>query len=146
MIAVGCIWLFGCAGDSPVSSSIGATVDRGVGTRLALAEHTAFRWDKVCIFGPYTSDDAVDSITGIPGASGRAYDIRLNEGINVLMFIDAGRIADSVAHPRGKGDFGPELVGKCYLRDDAIFSIRNPPAASWGNIGRFEKPASGEVR
>ncbi len=125
----------GCRGEGPVNQSIAAAVDGGPGTRLALGEHTTFAWDRVCIFGPYTPDDRVDAITGIPGASGRASDIRSNEGINVLIFIDANRIADSVAHPRGRDDFGPEIVGRCYSKEQAVFSVRTPPPNSWGNIG-----------
>jgi hypothetical protein len=89
----------------------------------------------VCILGPYTPDDKVVSLTGVQGAAGQAYDIRSNDGINVLMFVKDGRIASSVAHGRNRGDFGPELVGRCYSREQASFSIRVPPPNSWGNIG-----------
>jgi hypothetical protein len=86
-------------------------------------------------FGPYTPDDKVDAVTGIQGAAGRAYDIQSNDGINVLMFIHEGRIVGSVAHPRNRGDFGPEVVGTCYPKEQAVFSVREPPSNSWGNIG-----------
>jgi hypothetical protein len=95
-------------GPGPISDSIGSAVSRGPGTRLALTEHVTFVWDKICILGPYTTDDEVEAITGIQGAAARAYDIRSNDGINVLMFIDGSRVAGSVAHPRDLGDFGPE--------------------------------------
>jgi hypothetical protein len=124
-----------CGSEGPVSKSIAASVEKGPGTRLVLAEHAAFPWDKVCILGPYTPDDKVDSLTGIQGAAGQAYDIRSNDGINVLMFISGAGIAASVAHPRNQGDFGPEVVGKCYSREQANFSVRVSPANSWGNIG-----------
>lgn len=123
-----------CAGD-PISDSVEATVARGPGTRLVLAEHTQAKWDKVCVFGPYTPDEEVDAVAGIPGASKRAFDIRSNEGINVLMFIEGGQVAASVAHSRGRGDFGPELVRKCYSTAEAVFGVRELPAGSWGNIG-----------
>ena len=124
-----------CRGSGPVSRSIAAAVDRGPGARLTLAESAMFDWDRVCIFGPYSPDDQVDAATGIPGAAGRAFDVRSNEGINVLIFIEAGRVVDSVAHPRRWDDFGPEVVGKCYLKEQAVFLVRNPPFNSWGNIG-----------
>ena len=124
-----------CAGDQPLNRSIAASVEQGPGTRLRLAEHTGFSWDRVCILGPYTSNEAVDSLTGIHGASGHAHDIRSNDGINVLMFIHEGRIVASTAHPRDQGDFGPEVVGQCYSRDQANFSVRVPPADGRGNIG-----------
>ena len=89
----------------------------------------------MCIFGPYTPDDKVDSLTGIHGVAAQAHDIRESDGINVLMFISEGRVAASVAHPRNEGDFGPDVVSKCYSREQAHFSVRVPPAGSWGNIG-----------
>jgi hypothetical protein len=125
----------GCGGEEPVSRSIAAAVKKGPGTRLVLAEHTGFVWDKVCVLGPYTPDYRVDSLTGIRGAAGHAHDIRSSDAINVLMFTREDRIAASIAHARSGGDFGPEVVGKCYSRGQANFSVRVPPADSWGNIG-----------
>ena len=125
----------GCGSEGPLNKSIAASVEKGPGTRLVLVEHTGFEWDKVCILGPYTPDDKVDSLTGIQGAAGQAYDIRSNDGINVLMFVSDTRIVASVAHARNQGDFGPEVAGKCYSREQASFSVRVPPANSWGNIG-----------
>lgn len=125
----------GCASDGPVNRSIAASVEQGPGARLVLAEHTRFAWDAVCIFGPYTPDEKIDGLTGVQGAAEQAHDIRSNDGINVLMFVSEHRIAASIAHGRNRGDFGPEVVGKCYRREEANFSIRVPPQNSWGNIG-----------
>ena len=124
-----------CGVDGPVNRSLAAAVAKGPGTRLVLTEHTTFGWDKVCIVGPYTPDDKIDFLTGIQGAAAQAHDIRESDGINVLMFISDGRVAASVAHPRNQGDFGPDVVSKCYTRAQAHFSVRVPPAGSWGNIG-----------
>jgi hypothetical protein len=129
------VFVSACGSEGQVNRSIAATVEKGPGTRLVLAEHTGFPWDKVCILGPYTPDDRIDSLTGIQGAAGQAYDIRSNDGINVLMFVSDARIAASVAHARNQGDFASEVVGKCYPREQAEFTIRVPPANSWGNIG-----------
>jgi hypothetical protein len=125
----------GCGREDPVSQSIAAAVENGSGTRLVLAEHTAFEWDKVCVIGPYTPDDRVDSLTGIQGAAGLAHGIRSSDAINVLMFISKDRVAASIAHPRNKGDFAREVNDTCYSRSQAKFLIRVPPAESWGDIG-----------
>jgi hypothetical protein len=110
-------------------------VHRGPGTRLALADHATFPWEKACIFGPYTASSEIETATGVAGAAGQAQDIHRRDDINLLLFIHEGRIARSIAHPRNRGDFGPEVVGKCVSKDQAVFSVRNPPAGSWGNIG-----------
>jgi hypothetical protein len=125
----------GCGGERSVNKSIAASVAKGPGTRLVIAEHTTFAWDKVCILGPYTPDDSVDSLTGIQGAAGQAHGIRETDAIDVLMFISEGRVAESVAHSRREGDFGSEVVGKCYSREQARFLVRVPPAGNSGNIG-----------
>ena len=122
-------------GSSPISNSIDRTVARGVGTPLVIAEHAPFAWDRVCIFGPYTSDETIDSVTGIKGASGHSFDVGISEAVNVLVFVDKSRVVESIAYTRRGGDFGPELVRKCYQRKDASFVIRIPPKGSWGNIG-----------
>jgi hypothetical protein len=107
--------------------SIAALVRAGPGTQVVLADHAAFAWERACIFGPYTSDKDIDALTGISGAATRAFDIRSNDGIDVLMFVHEGQIAASVAHQRSQGDFSPEVVGKCYSREQAVFAVRNPP-------------------
>jgi hypothetical protein len=135
IVAVAAFTLVGCSRADAVSRSIAASVHAGAGTRLTLADHTDFAWERVCIFGPYTPDTEVDRISGIQGVASRAYDIRENEGIDVLMFIDRQQVVASVAHPRRGADFGPEVVGKCYARESAVFSVRVPPATSWGEIG-----------
>ena len=79
-----------CGVEGPVNRSIAASVAKGPATRLVLTEQTTFGWDKVCILGPHTPDDKVDSLTGISGAAAPAHDIRESDGINVLMFIGEG--------------------------------------------------------
>ena len=124
-----------CRRIHPISGSIAAAVAFGPGTRLVLGEHAGFPWEKVCIFGPYSPDGKVDTVTGVRGAASRAFDIRSNDGINVVMFIHEGAVVTSVAHPRNQGDFGPEIAGNCYSRDRSQFIIRIPPTDGWGNIG-----------
>ena len=133
-LVVVCVASLGCSG-GPISDAIGATVERGPGTRLVLVEQAPFVWEKVCVFGPYSGDDQIDELTGVPGAAKRAHGINSNDGINVLMFIDHGQVIESVAHPRNRGDFGPELVKTCYSREQAVFLVRRPPEGSWGDVG-----------
>ena len=118
-----------------VSSSISGAVKRGDGARVALVEHTSFAWDKVCIFGPYTPADHIEAVTLIPGTAREAPGIESREDIDLLLFVRGGRITASVAHPRVRGDFGPEVLGKCYSKERAVFAVRTPPAGSWGTIG-----------
>ena len=125
----------GCAVEDPVSTSIGKAVERGPGARVVLADHATFPWGTACIFAPYTTDGDVDAVTRVRGASRDAHDIAGRDDINLLMFVEQGRIVRSVAHRRDRGDFGPELAGKCFARDRAVFSVRTAPSGSRGTIG-----------
>ena len=127
--------LGGCTGEDPASTSIGEVVNNGPGTRVALAEHLTVPWDEACIFGPYTDITEIRRTMQVDVTDPDAHGIYTRDDINLLIFIHDGRIVRSVAHPRARGDFGPELVGKCYSTDQAVFLVRSPPAESWGNIG-----------
>jgi hypothetical protein len=128
-----------CTTEDPVTTSVGTAVGGGPGTRLALVEHATFNWDSVCIFGPYTSDTMIQAATGIPGATQYEHDLQSREDINLLLFIAEGRIMRSVAHPRRRGDFGPEIAGKCFTKSQAVFSVRTPPPGSSSDIGPLQQ-------
>ena len=135
MICLASLGALNCAGDDRVSLSLAASVSRGAGARIALADHAKLAWDKACIFAPYTPDTVIDAVTGVQGAAKQAHSIESREDINLLLFVHEGNIAASVAHRRDRGDFGPELVGRCYSREQAVFSVREEPAGSWRTIG-----------
>jgi hypothetical protein len=127
-----------CGDEAQVSRSIAAAVAAGPGTPVILGEHAPFTWHKVCLLGPYTAASDVDRLVGVQGAAHSAHGIQTSDSINVLMFVADGRIAASVAHPRTAGDFAREVVGACYTRAEATFSVRVPPPGEWGNIGSRE--------
>jgi hypothetical protein len=119
-----------------VSESIGLVVKNGPGARLVLSEQARFDWDTACVFGPYTSGADMTRVSGVQVSPEQAHDLTRRDDIDLLLFIEKGRVVSAVPHPRSRGDFGPELVGKCYARDAAVFAVRTPPARSWGTIGR----------
>ena len=135
LIGVLVLGTLSCVGNDEVSRSIAEVVKRGDGARLTLVEHTPFAWDKVCIFAPYTSADRIETATGIPGSAKDAHGIESNDGVDALLFVRGGRIVVSVGHPANRGEFGPEVVGKCYSKEQAVFAVRTPPADTWGRIG-----------
>jgi hypothetical protein len=104
-----------------LSQSITSKVRSGVGTTIPMTELAPFYWERVCVFGPYTPDHRIDEITGVRGAASAAFDLQSNDGIDVLMFLRAGRVVSSVAHRRSDGDFGQPHAArvihhKCFQR------------------------------
>jgi hypothetical protein len=125
--------LSGC-GEDPTAAAIVAQVRSGPGHPLVLSELAPFRWDRVCLFGPYTTAQEVVQITGLPEAARATHGIESNESIDLLLFVEGDRIVREVELPRTGGDFAPELLRKCYSRRDAIFAVRVVPENSSGNI------------
>jgi hypothetical protein len=91
----------------------------------------------LCIFGPYTPASSIEGVTGIPGVVRNVHAIESRDDIDALLFIRAGRIAASVAHPRNRGDFDPQVVGKCYSKAQAVFSVRTLPGSNRSAIGPY---------
>jgi hypothetical protein len=137
LVVIGCatVGAGGCSGDDPASASIGEVVKNGPGSRVAIVEHLTVPWDKACIFGPYTDPAQMRRTVESDVTERDARGIQARDDINLLLFIQDSRVVRSVAHPRERGDFAPELVGKCYSAEQAVFLVRSAPTGSWAIIG-----------
>jgi hypothetical protein len=124
-----------CSRPDAVSAAIGDRVKEGPGTRLVLAAATGFPWERVCVVGPYTTPEQLRALAGTEIVASAAQGIAGRDDVNLLLFFSNGRVVRSTAHPRKEGDFGPDVVGKCYSREQAVFTVRRAPPGSWGNIG-----------
>jgi hypothetical protein len=123
---------------SAVRAAVTAAVQQGPGTELRLATVTPFAWRRVYIFAPYTPLNLLrDSLRlrtlGDAERLGRGIDGR--DDMTLLVFTFAQGTQASMELPRFPVDFGPELVGRSYGPEDAVFRVRQPPAGSWGTLG-----------
>jgi hypothetical protein len=110
-------------------------LDKGPGTHLDLADLAPFAWERVCIFGPYTTAGDIRRSVAVAWRRSDDCDIESRDDIDLLVFIHDHEVARFVAHRREYGDFGPELVNRCYARDEAKFLVRVAGPGSWGTIG-----------
>ena len=122
-------------GQDAIAAGISTSVRRGPGHSIVLSEMAPFGWDRVCLFGPYTTAEEVVQITGTAKAARATHGIESSEGIDLLLFVEGDRIVREVELRRTYADFAPELLRKCYSRRDAIFAVRVAPENSYGNIG-----------
>lgn len=118
-------------------------VKNGPGSRVALAELLTVPWDKACLFGPYTDLAEIRRMVESDVTQGDVRGIRTRDDINLLLFIRDSRAVRSVARRRDRGEFAPDLVGKCYSREQAVFLVRSVPEGSWGNIGPLRPRPAG---
>jgi hypothetical protein len=134
--------LSACASDAPISrldglsEAIGEQVRRGPGTRFCLGELTGSAlkppaaWDRVSIFGPYTSPEQVREVLGTDWYGDDARAIRRDDLWDLLVFQSGGRVVAAGLHPRGSGDFDTASVGRYHTVERACFVV-NPPADDW---------------
>ena len=85
----------------------------GAGDPL-LAEATDFEWDRVCVFPPFLSKDAVDETLGLEWGVVGGGDL---DDRNLLVFVEDDRVVKHFYLLRGLVD-DPEPNGDCRGRDD----------------------------
>lgn len=79
-------------------------------------------WQRMCVFGPYTTNEQVRRKLGFEWDAERYSDIKTSDGINLLVFVKNGKVAAFTEHPRKDTDFSPLSQG-CHVRHQATFQI-----------------------
>lgn len=110
-----------CTPRGPDSLSVDMDLQPYSAGTVNLAEAVPRPWTRVCIFGPYSTNEVVQATLGFEWDSARVSDIARNDGITLLVFVGADdRVVAFANHPRGAGDFS-KLSGQCHARRDAMF-------------------------
>lgn len=60
-------------------------------------------------------------------------EIKGNEGISLLLFVQGGEVVEYVQHSRRLGDF-TNLTMRCFPREKAIFVQKNTPKKGWAGL------------
>jgi hypothetical protein len=123
--------LTACADNSlqnPISQGIVSQIKAGDKIDLALLGPED--WQKVCIFGPYTSNDQLETVVGFPWDIEAKNATSMGDGTTLLLFIQDQTVLASVDHPRDKGDFD-RLADQCFERSEAQFTYE-VDADGWG--------------
>jgi hypothetical protein len=123
---------------SAVRAAVSARVALGPGTEVRLADLTPFWWRRVYVFGPYTPLATIrDSLrlSSEAAAERVARGIQSRDDVDLLVFRFAHTAPQSMELPRQGGGFGPEVVGRGYGAEEAVFVVREPPPGSWGVLG-----------
>jgi len=134
--------LSACGSNPPISRLDGLSeaiveqVRRGPGTRFCFRELTGSAlepgaaWDRVSIFGPYTTPEQVRDVLGVDWYGDDARAIRGGDRWDLLVFQSAGRVVAAGLHPRANGDFDSASVGRYHTVERACFVV-NPPTGGW---------------
>jgi len=109
------------------SQALWQQVQRGPGAVVNLAQLGPSDWDRVYIICPYNTPEMIQQILGFPWPDAEWTHVALNEGVNLVVFLRAGKVVGWFEHPRNRGELGSlaNLVG--YARDEARFVVALAP-------------------
>ena len=94
--------------------------------RVDLARVMPGVWDRVCILGPYSTDQDAAVLVGAPWSLRDNSSAWASDGVSALVFVRGNTVVSSLDISRAKGDFSA-LSDKCFAHSGARF-VR--PAAS----------------
>ena len=114
--------------DPGISTRLAARVDSGAAT-VDLAELGPPNWDKICVLGPYATNERAEQVLGFKWDAKGKSSIGSNDGINLLVFVKGQQVVAYAEHPRNKGDFR-ELKPPCMSRSHAQL-LRQTDAGGW---------------
>ena len=113
-----------CSESADVEQAIAAQVTRGAGTVLDMRTAAPFEWSRLYVFPPYTQPEEITEALGFSWSGARRSGIESSDAINLLVFVNGGRVVESVELPRGSGDFYKAGRAQGFAADSALFQVR----------------------
>jgi hypothetical protein len=116
-------------GGGDISSQIEAQFKAGPTAPVNLALVGPSSWERFCVLGPYTNNERAEQVLGFKWDAEAKTSIALNDGINVLVFVQGQKVIEYVEHPRNQGDFS-QLQPRCLSRAHAVV-VRKETGTGW---------------
>lgn len=119
MLIVVFLFLSACADrNNKINAQIEAQLHAKPLGPLNLALVGPSSWERVCILGPYTTNEHAEKVLGFKWDATGKTSIGDNEGISVLVFAQARQVIAYTEYPRNKGDFS-KMAPRCLSRNQA---------------------------
>ncbi|MDB6134726.1 MAG: putative lipoprotein [Verrucomicrobiales bacterium] len=94
---------------------------------IQLRRLTEIPWERLHIFGPYTSPEQVNAALGFPWRDRHLTKIGMMDDRNLLVFTAGGKVVLSVLHPRHEADFSQEALNRSFTPEDAVLTADHLP-------------------
>jgi hypothetical protein len=135
LIVASCILVaaVGCTALDSTSSAIAKQFAESKGSSVSLTTAVPGDWEKVCVLGPYSSNDTAKQTLGFEWNAEAKTSIQTNEGISLLLFVQDKQVVSYVEHPRNHGDFS-NLTTQCFPREKAQFIHDPKPTKGWPGL------------
>jgi hypothetical protein len=105
-----------------VSSALSEQIRRGPGTMVDFAQAAPFAWDRVYVFGPYTSHEHIHKSLGFHWGGIERTTIELNDGVNLVVFVRGRRVVHWFEHARHE-ELGDVTDPNGYAREETKFRV-----------------------
>jgi hypothetical protein len=106
-----------------ISQEIAEAAARDERALIRVGRLTAFDWDAVFVFGPYTPDKVLRGRANLPATVAWVVNLDARDDLCLLVFVRDGVYRGHIAFPRDKGDFVPAVREDPYPRADAEFFL-----------------------
>jgi len=84
---------------------------------------TNFSWDRLYVFGPYTTSKMIDKSLGRFWFGSRFTTIESNDRISLLVFTKNGHVVQYLEFPRWQGDFSTVINKSGYSVEESRFTV-----------------------
>lgn len=81
-------------------------------------------WNRLCIFGPYTSKTAAVDVLGFDWDITKYSHVTYHDTVATLVFVNHNEVVYSFDIEKELGDFYP-AYNKCFKRSEAVFIKKN---------------------
>ncbi len=115
-----------------VLANMGENISENIykqGDTVNFSEATSLKFDKVCIFGPYSSNADVSEILGFDWDIESRTNISSSDSVNIIVFTKNKKVIEYTAHPRNKNDFY-KLSRNCFPYEFSKIR-RDPDQHTW---------------
>lgn len=92
---------------------------------------TTFVWDRLFVFGPYTSPEQIDSSLGSFWLGSRFTSIKSSDRVTLLVFTKNGHVVQYLEFPRGWGDFSMVDNELGYTIEESRFIVDETGRMIW---------------
>lgn len=107
-----------------VSRALDKQLQRGPGAVIDFTEVAPFPWDRLYIFGPYTTDEEIHRCLGFRWQGVWWTSIRESDGVNLVVFRRGEKVAHWFEYPRHRGELGDLTKPRGYARGEARFRVQ----------------------
>jgi hypothetical protein len=105
-----------------VSWALSEQMRRGPGTVVDFAALAPFAWDRVHVFGPYTTKECVHSCLGFDWDGVERTRIGYGKGVNLVVFVHRMAVVHWFDHER-REELGALADPRGYARDQVRFTV-----------------------